>query len=432
MLHRGTRWVMRVSRLKNCGDDDGTAGLVKVFAEWGLNAEPSRLSRWEYGNSRASYRLLRAYEIGCGLPPFLLFALNDRQARSIGHRFSEVSAIDVSEILVVDDIYEIIDRALTGEVVSGSEWYQLATFTSSRNYFYLSPDNAGIVARRLIEELARSLGPAYILRFEALHLFASQPRLYKAFIDQFLEMLKDGYTGTIGDAVSLIRRATPAIRGDLLSRMRESDSPMVRSSHDWIADILKIRGPAKEIPVARAKLVDLTETLCRALPKWAMAHVEVDVTGPLIREALGARFRLQRHEASLLLMLAGVHESLSEQLLNAVEAETDSVLRRRLANLLAYQVPGLNPDRLERLALVEEDPETRQSLWTARGHVLVPIHASDSIVAQLSDPRSQFAITYALGISGSIDDELLDRPGLSDDLRGTLGWWHQRGAAILS
>lgn len=432
MLHRGTRWVMRVSRLKHCGDDASTAELVKVFAEWGLNAEPSRLSRWEYGNSRASYRLLRAYEIGCALPPFLLFALNDRQARAIGHRFSEVSAIDVSEILVVDDIYKIIDRALAVGVVSGSEWYQLATFTSSHHYFYLSPGNAGILARRLIEELARSLGPAYILRFEALHLFASQPRLYKALVEQLLEMLKDGCTGTLGDAVSLIGRASPAIRRDLLSRMGESDSPMVRSSHDWIADILKDRGPVKEIPVARAKLGDLTEALCRQLPKWAMAHVETDVTGPLISEALGARFRLKRHEASLLLMLAGVHESLSEQLLDAFEAETDSVLRRRLADLLTYHVPGLNPDRLERLALAEEDPETCQSMWTARGHVLVPMHASDSIVAELSDPRSQFAVSYALGISGSIDDELLDRPGLSDDLLGTLGWWHQRGAALLT
>ena len=423
---------MRVSRLKQCSDDADTAELVKVFAEWGLNAEPSRLSRWEYGNSRASYRLLRAYEIGCGLPPFLLFALNDRQARAIEHRFSEVSAIDVSEILVVDEIYGIIDRALTVGAVSGSEWYELATFTASHNYFYLSPGNAGILARRLVEELAHSLGPAYILRFEALHLFASQPRLHNALIDQFLEMLKEGYTGNIGDTVSLISRAAPALRKDLLTQMRKSDSPMVRSSHDWIADILQVREPAKEIPVARAKLADLTETLCSALPKWAMAHVETDVTGPLISEALGARFRLERHEASLLLMLAGVHESLSEQLLDAVEAETDSLLRRRLANLLAYQVPGLNPDRLERLALAEEDSETRQSLWTARGHVLVPIHASDSIVAELCDPRWQFAVTYALGISGSIDDELLNRPDLSDDLLGTLNWWHQQGAAILS
>lgn len=430
---------MRVSRLERCSDaagneagtgELGTGELVEAFASWGLTASPSRLSRWEYGNSRGSYRLLRAYEAGCSLPPFLLFALNDRQARAADSAFSDVSSVDASEFLGADDIYEIFDRALTDADVSGSQWYQLATFAASHKYFYLSPRNTGIVARRLIEELARSLGPAYILRFEALHLLASQSRMHNALVEQLMEMFEDESTGAVGDAVSLILRAAPPIRTELLSRMRESESPMMRNSRDWIAETHRL--PPTEKAVDRARVAALTETLCQALPKWALAHIETDVTSPLINEALGARSRLKRHEASLLLMLAGVHETLSVHLLDAFEGEANPVLRRRLANLLEYQVPASCPDRLESLALAEEDPEARRSLWASRGHVLDPVHVSDSIVADLTDPGSQYAVSYALGISGSVDDKLLHCQGLPDHVRSTLGWWQQRGAGMLS
>ena len=234
-------------------------------------------------------RLLRAYEAGCGLPPFLLFARNDRQARAADSAFSDVSSVDASEFLGADDIYEIFDRALTDADVSGSQWYQLATFAASHKYFYLSPRNTGIVARRLIEELARSLGPAYILRFEALHLLASQSRMHKALVEQLMEMFEDESTGAVGDAVSLILRAAPSIRTELLSRMRESESPMMRNSGDWIAETHRL--PPTEKAVDRARVATLTETLCQALPKWASVHLGTDVTAPLINEALGARSR---------------------------------------------------------------------------------------------------------------------------------------------
>ena len=319
---------------------------------------------------------------------------------------------------------------MTDADVSGSQWYQLATFAASHKYFCLSPRNTGIVARRLIEELARSLGPAYILRFEALHLLASQSRMHKALVEQLMEMFEDESTGAVGDAVSLILRAAPSIRTELLSRMRESESPMMRNSGDWIAETHRL--PPTEKAVDRARVATLTEALCQALPKWALVHLGTDVTAPLINEALGARSRLKRHEASLLLMLAGVHETLSVHLLDAFEGEANPVLRRRVANLLEYQVPASLPDRLESLALAEGDPEVRRSLWASRGHVLDPVHVSDSIVADLTDPGSQYAVSCALGISGSVDDMLLDDQGLPDHVRSMLGWWRQRGGGMLS
>ncbi|MGZ5366960.1 MAG: hypothetical protein ACXWDB_04455 [Aeromicrobium sp.] len=432
MLHRETRWVMRVSRLGHCVDPAGSAQLVKSFASWGLTASSSRLSRWEYGHSRGSSRVLRAYESGCSLPPFLLFALNDRRARVADDGFSYVASVELTDLLVTEDIYEILDRGLTKAGVSGSEWYQLASFAASHNYFYLSRHNTRLLARRLIEEVARSLGPAYILRFEALHLLASQSRMHEALVEQLMEMLEDESTGAIGSTVTLMLRAAPSVRKALVARIRAADSPIVRRSRVLIADILRDPEPTPKRAANRGSLGELGESVCRTLPKWAMAHIECDMTLPLVTEALGGGSRARRHEASLVLMLAGLHQPLSASLLDAFEDEADPLLRRRLANLLEYQVPAVQPERLEALALAERDPECRQSLWVARGHVLKPLRVSGEVSAALIDPQSRFEVTYALGISGSVDDALLGSEGLPAELRGVLGWWQQRGPALLS
>lgn len=423
---------MRVSRLSHCRDDEGAKQLVKVFASWGLTASPSRLSRWEYGHSSANGRLLRAYEAGCGLPPFLLFALNDRQVRAHEDRFADVASIEATDFLQAEDIYAILDRALSDDSVTGSDWYRLATFAASHKYFYLSHSNTRIVARRLIEELAHSLSAAYILRFEALHLLASQSRIHDALVEQLMEMFDDESTGSVGDAVSLVLRAAPPVRDALNSRMRESDSSMASQSRNWMADITGDGESDANKKIDKVAVIALAGELCRGLPKWAMAHLESDMTMPLVCEALGGRSRLKRHEASLLLMLAEIHAPLTGQLLDAFEQETDPLLRTRLANLLEYQVPASQPRRLETLALAETDPEARRSLWAARGHVLEPIELTPPIASQLTSPDSQFAVSYALGISGSAGAALWrGRKELPADVIGALEWWKQRGPALL-
>lgn len=423
---------MRVSRLDHCRDAADNVKLVKEFAAWGLTASPSRLSRWEYGNSRASTRLLRAYEVGCGLPPFLLFALNDREARVIAPGFSDFASVDPIELLEPDGIYEILDRALTDVEVSGSDWYQLAAFSASNQYFYLSHINTGIVARRLIEESARSLGAAYILRFEALHLLASQSRMHEGLVEQLLTMFADDSTGAIGDLGSIILRAVPSIRDELVNKLGQSDSPAISVSWEWIADILGDRTSGPDEVVGHAKVLPLAADLGKALPKWAMAHIERDMAVPLIGEALGGGSSSTRHEALLLLMLAGIQEFLSGPILDALESESDPVLRQRLAHLLEYLILTPDPERLEALALAEDDKEIRRSLWASRGHVLEPIMMTPAVSAALADPRSQSAVTYALGISGSIPEDLIDSKTFPAELRGRLAWWHQRGPALLS
>lgn len=430
-MYRGTRWIMRVSRLAYCQDEEATAQLVKVFASWGLTASPSRLSRWEYGHSRGTARLLRAYESGCGLPPYLLFALNDRQVRAHDNTFADVASIEVTDFLKAEDIYAILDRAIGDDTVSGSDWYQLATFAASHKYFYLSHGNTRMVARRLIEELARSLGAAYILRYEALHLLASQSRIHDALIEQLGEMFEDESTGAVGDAVSLIMRAAPPVRDELVLNMRDSDSPMASHSRSWMADILRSRKPDAEPTVRRADVIALARELCSSLPRSATAHIESDMTMPLMAEALGGRSRIKRHEASLLLMLAEVQSPLSTSLIDILTRETSPLIRTRLANLLEYQVPASHPQRIERLALAETDPETRRGLWAARGHALSPIAVTPRIDKLLADPDSQFAVTYALGISSSAGSALAARTHMPDEALGMLEWWQRSGPALL-
>lgn len=421
---------MRVARLDKCADEPGLETFVDAFASRGLTASPSRLSRWEYGRSKGNHRLLRAYEEGTGLPPYLLFALNDRQRRADEDEFASVPSIDVAEGVSVDDVYEILDRAVSTAEVTGSEWYMLAGYTSGNGYFYLSPTNTRLLARRLIEELARSVGPAYILRFEALHLFASMSRVHDALVDELTEMIEQGTVGTVGDAVSLILRAAPPVRKKMVERLRTSESPMVKQGSSWIKDILKDRHPVGDPPLERSAVVAQADAVCRILPEWAMAHIETDMTRPLLEDAIGGRSRLDRHEASLLLMLAGIQGHTETVVLDLFEKSTDPVMRRRLANLGEYLLPATEPERLEGLALDETDPEARRALWGTRGHVPLPVEVTPPIRRALGDPEAQYAVSYALGISGSIDDELLAEERQDESLQEVLEWWHSRGSGL--
>ena len=423
---------MRVARLKHCCDAAGLESLVEAFAARGLTASPSRLSRWEYGQSNATNRLLRAYEEGAGLNPYLLFALNDRQRRADVGAFAAVPSVDMAEGLTADDIYEVLDRAVSNAKVSGSEWYVLAGYTSCNGYFYLTPHNTRLLAHRLIGELARSIGAAYILRFEALHLFAGMDRVREAFVDELIDMIVDESAGTIGDGASLILRATPRERAKLATLLRGSHAQVAGQNTLRIKEILMDHTPLDEPALDRKVVVAHAVALCRALPRWTMAHVETDLTQRLIEAAIGGRFRSRRHEASLLLMLADIPPQTGAVLLDLYEQATDPLLRRRLANLNQYLIRAANPDRLESLALAETDPETRRALWAARGYVRKPIEVSEPIRHALADPVARHAVSHALGTSGSIADGLLADKRFDKSLKDTFQWWHSRGPALLA
>ncbi|WP_209718395.1 hypothetical protein [Marmoricola sp. OAE513] len=422
---------MRVTRLRACSDDVGRSEFVGSFERRRLTASASRLSRWEYGQSGSSYRLLRAYEDGAGLPPFLLFALNDRQRRATEDAFSPTPTFDVTEGIGADDIYLILDRVVLGREVTGSEWYALAAFASSNGYFYLSPANTRLIARRLLVELARSIGPGYILRFEAMHLLASMPRVDVALIEEFMALVAADSTGMIGDAVSLVLRPAPAVARALAQQLRDSGTAAAQQSAAWIEDVLRDRSARPDPAVKRSELIARRDQICSDLPAWASAKLEDEITKPLVDTALGGRSRLQRHEASLLLMVAGVQETVEAALLDVFEVEKDPLWRMRLANLHEYLIPPGDPGRLEALALAEQHPEVRRALWNSRGHSPESIEPSEELLDQLGDPEARGSVTVALGLSGSVDENLLARSEVAA-VRPVLEWWQEQGPALNS
>lgn len=421
---------MRVARLRATAEEDGPQRFEDAMSEHDLAFEPSRLSRWEYGRARGTARLVRAYEIGCLLPPYLLFAVNDRRARGLRGAFAATPSVAASDLLVIDDIHDIIDRTLAGEDVSGSDWYQFASFATAGSHFYLSRRDMRIVARRLMEELARSIGPAYILRYEALHLLASLPRLQAAFVAELMAQFENEATGAIGDAISLILRTAPPVRREFFASMSDSTSPALRHGAVWMADLLRDRKRHWDTPLRPSPIFSVTDSLREGLPKWAMAHIECDMTGPLLSEAIGGHSRIKRHEAALILMLAGIGDHLSERLLDLLQTGSNRTVRRRLAHLLEYQVPVAQPDRILALAAAEADPVVGRSLWVARGHAGKQFTSSEAVTAALRCGSTEYGVTYALGMSGSVDEAMLANGGLSPHQRRNLTWWYERGPAL--
>ncbi|MCZ4498680.1 MAG: hypothetical protein JWQ74_1233 [Marmoricola sp.] len=429
MLHQGTRWVMRVSRLRACADERGADRFVAAFEDRRLTASPSRLSRWEYGRSNGSARLLRAYEDGTGLPPYLLFALNDRQQRTTDDEFAAKPSVDISEEITAEDVYAILDRAVSTQEVTGSEWYAMAAYAATTGYFYLAPSNTRYVAQRMLNELARSVGDGYLLRFEALHLMAGMPRVGPAMVEGLLRLITDDRTGMLGDAVSLILRPTPEVGRAMAHHLRATGTEAGQQASTWFEDLVPARPQPTEPVLSRAEVLALRNAVCEDLPSWAAAHLEDEVTNPLVETALGAATRAERHEASALMMAGHLSEPLGPAVLDALEAEEDPARRTRLAHLHEYLVPSLDPERVEALALAEQDPEVRRALWNSRAHAQLPIQRSVAVMNQLADPDVRAPIASAMGMTGSVDRELLDHDELGE-LHGVLSWWSTHGPAL--
>lgn len=396
MLHPRTRWLMRVARLRAATlDPSGADHFTMALASYGLPYGASRLSRWEYGRSGGSARLLRGYEDGTDLPAFLLFALNDRQKRVADTAYAGGPSVEVLSAVQDQEVHEILDRALTGGAVSGSDWYAMASFSAARDYFYLSRDNTARLVARLLAEVAQSLGPAYILRFEALQLLAAEPRVRVALENELTRVFEADVPGDVGDSVSFILRTAKPVRRMLVSRLRDSTSPANRHARNWITEIIGDRHRRKTHALDRGQLGKATGALFEALPEWATAHIELDIARPLLHEALGHRSRLVRHEASLVLMLAGAHEPLTDRLLQLLEGSGDVLLRQRLANLLEYQVPAGQGDRLRALLGVETDELTKSSFERTYLQIGRSLEPESVPVALRRDGDSHHSVDYS-------------------------------------
>ncbi|MEC9052734.1 MAG: hypothetical protein VX747_09745, partial [Actinomycetota bacterium] len=168
-----TAWLLVTSRSLGAEPayaDRGT--FVDALNDVGVNADSSRVSRWESGQHTVSFRALRGYETVLGLPEGALVAANRQLVRDCETSGKPPEKISFAghehrspDVMVSD----LVDRATDKEDhLTGGDWLRLATELERFELVLLSNRTWSLVCARLVHELARTTGGDQLRRFEAL------------------------------------------------------------------------------------------------------------------------------------------------------------------------------------------------------------------------------------------------------------------------
>ncbi len=138
-------------------------GFSAAAADRGLRIDSSRISRWETGSSPASHEVIGAYESVLGRPPGALSSVADGLRRSFADGPPR-PALDGEDLRSPD---RLLENALSGKSMAGTDWQELAATLTAYSSFFLRRPEWDALAGRLVAELSRSAGLAYVRRYEA-------------------------------------------------------------------------------------------------------------------------------------------------------------------------------------------------------------------------------------------------------------------------
>jgi hypothetical protein len=174
-------WLLRANRLY--GPHRITAAAFAAAFHGGSFPQQvgvSQISKWETAASRIRLAVLRRYEELLELEPHHLVAVADWIYRdttgSIGAPLL-TRGIDPENPRVHQRIDELLERALSTDVMSGPDWDELTVYLSALPAVHLHPRQVWTeLTERLLAELLVADGRAWLLRTEALKRLMANPR----------------------------------------------------------------------------------------------------------------------------------------------------------------------------------------------------------------------------------------------------------------
>lgn len=174
-----TAWLLVTAR--SLGAEPAYADravFVEALRDAGINADASRVSRWETGQHAVSFKALRGYETVLGLPEGSLVAANrqliresgpaDKQPERVSFRDRRASAPDAM-------VSGLVDRATGSDHMSGADWLRLVTELDHFELVLLPTRTWALLCERLVQELARTSGVDQLRRLEAATTLIAHP-----------------------------------------------------------------------------------------------------------------------------------------------------------------------------------------------------------------------------------------------------------------
>lgn len=241
MEHR-VAWLLATTRILHPDDElRDRVGFTAAATSLGLRVDASKISRWETGTSPASHEVLHAYESVLGRPPGSLSAVVDGLRRS----FPQVRPPPDSPV-VTRSPDRLLEHAFAGAPLSGSQWQELAGQLTAYSSFYLRRSEWDALASRLVAEVSRSTGLAYVRRYEAAARLIHHPSAQRHLTRALGQFVMDRHTQVVWPVLQLLTEVDDAAAGDLVIRMMGEESKALRRAAASVAATKLRRGSLPE------------------------------------------------------------------------------------------------------------------------------------------------------------------------------------------
>ncbi|WP_170219441.1 hypothetical protein [Nocardioides litoris] len=484
-------WVVRMVRLTAPG-----APTLKQLAE-AAGTNSARLHRLETGALRDG-ALLDACEEALGAETGSVRAAVDVTCRT----FPADSPPDTrpgspaTGVRAVSDLTEaLLDAADAGEVIAAGAWLRWSRAMAAAGAVGLPERLARPLVDRLVDELGRSVGPGYPVRYESLALLRSGPYGHLV-VDAARAVVAEPDVQRVADLVSAVSEAVTAdavaLAVDLLAddRVRVAEAgalavenlaavgpdpaglwaqlvPSLVDAYvagcddpvrwEWLSHLLRLapvallrphqarlpRPPAPKAAISdwSASRANAYWSTCEDLARRVCAEASVTYQPMVVRLLFDVAMSHHETRGVTSYMLVGAVPALVGPVADAVaeiaETHDDEVVRARAARRLRGALWGVLPARAE--GWVDgPDPvldATGLALAGAAGTRLDPAAYDDA----LADPAHRTAALFGLGMAGHPHLALLaaDRPAgagagaVDPEVAGAARWWCRHGARVV-
>lgn len=248
-------WLL-VSLRQHCADPslrrrrEFAEALVRV----GVNADPTRVSRWESGSHHIPDRVLYGYDELLGHPPGTL-------ASVAYHLRSAIDPHRPPGLLLIQDVPQA-DRELTelfARIESGghdgTDWTRLAASLMQGTPMFLPEQMWTSISEKLLNESARSTGVAHIRRMAASGVIARHAPAQRMMIKSVGRLLHLSGPRFVIPAMMLLSTPDSDQVDDLLLQLFESSPIQIRRGAASVVTSKLVRGQLDE--AARDRIVGL-------------------------------------------------------------------------------------------------------------------------------------------------------------------------------
>lgn len=251
-------WLLRGWRLVRLPGSNARK-FADLLVERGVSADASRVSRWETGMVPAPIEVVEAYEDILGLPAGGLLGATTYQRRMASGRRDQPIGYGPDRVRA-ERVEQVLDVVHDGEP-TGRDWFELGmTASTLREQLVLPRSVWRRITARLVTEVGRSVGNAYIARLEGAILFTGHPGASRALVHAIGEHVTSPDNLLLTDPMSLLQEIEAPQANDLVLRLLEQPTPLVRNGAAWACASKVVRGH-----FSPAELLRLEATVAHAV-----------------------------------------------------------------------------------------------------------------------------------------------------------------------